>query len=684
MKMQEPYTDRDISWLSFNHRVLQEARDRRVPIYERLKFLAIYSSNLDEFFRVRVASLRSFKKLRRKTRQQFHIRPRKTLKEVERIVRHQQELFGETFREEILPDLSRVGINLIGETKFNKKQKAFAESWFDEHLAPLLQPIPLTPRSRAPFLKNKNLYLVVPAPEESPNIGTLLEIPTEEKGRFVAIPSNGGGHCFAFIDDVIRHNLPRIFPGESDGRAWSVKLSRDAELYIEDELSGNLVEKIKQGLEERATGAPTRFLYDAAMPEELLAQIMGIFKLKKGDLIPGARYHNFSDFLKFPQPPGIEGLRDPDMPRLPHPLLSKAPSLLEAIRSADQLLHYPYQTFAYVPALIREAAEHADVRTIKITFYRIAEQSEIASALMYALEKGKEVTVFVEAKARFDEAANLYWGQKLQDAGARIIYSIPNIKVHAKVLLIGMKHKRGESHVAYLSTGNFNEKTSSVYTDQALFTADPRITDELNQLFAFLEGSIPSPEFQHLLVAPFTLRERMSSMIDREIAHAQMGREAYMFLKMNSLEDRDMIDKLCEASQAGVRIYLIIRGICCLMPGVKGLSENIRAISIVDRFLEHSRVFLFGNSGQEEVYLSSADWMTRNLDYRIEVAFPVYDPALAAQMRKLLEIQLAGNLKARVIDAEQSNPYVVREPHQPFVRAQEAFYGYLKSEKVKR
>lgn len=679
MKMEEKFIERDISWLSFNHRVLQEARDRRVPLYERLKFLAIYSSNLDEFFRVRVASLRSFKKLRRRTRQQFHIRPRKTLREVQQIVDEQQQLFGQTFREEILPDISREGINLIDETKFDKEQKAFAEEYFDSQIAPFLQPVFLTPGARAPFLKNKSLYLVAATPEESPHTGVLIEIPGGEKGRFITLPSKGGGHFYAFLDDLIRFNLERFLPGETTGAAWSIKLSRDAELYIDDELSGNLVEKIKQGLEERATGIPTRFLFDSEMPPELLHTLSEIFRLKKGDLIPGARYHNFSDFFAFPEPPGIEGLRNEPWPPLPHPVLRDATSIFEAIRAGDQLIHYPYQSFEYVPAWIREAADRPDVRSIKITLYRVAAQSEIALALLHALEKGKEVTVFVEAKARFDEAVNLLWGQKLQDAGARIIYSIPNIKVHAKVLLISTKAKRGITQYAYLSTGNFNEKTSSVYADHALFTADPRITDELAQLFAFLEGTIPSPEFQQLLVAPLTLRDRLLSMIDREIHHAEMGREAYMILKMNSLEDRDMIEKLYQASQAGVRIYLIIRGICCLRPAVEELSERISAISIVDRYLEHARIFLFGNSGQEEIYLASADWMTRNLDHRIEVAFPLTDPGTAGQIRKFLELQLAGNLKARILDTGQENQYVTREPHQPFIQAQQAFYEYLRT-----
>ncbi|MBK7408877.1 MAG: polyphosphate kinase 1 [Saprospirales bacterium] len=676
--MQERFFDRDISWLSFNHRVLQEARDRRVPLYERLKFLAIYSSNLDEFYRVRVASLRSFKKLRKKTRQQYHMHPRRTLQQVQKIVQRQQLLFGETFREEIIPDLSSKGINLITDAQFDAPQQAFAVQYFDEHLAPILKPLFLAPGIRAPFLKNKSLYFVAQTADNA-HVAVLVEIPSEEKGRFVVLPSQDGGHFITFLDDIIRFNLNRFLPDAIQGAAYSIKLSRDAELYIDDELSGNLIEKIKQGLEGRASGLPTRFLYDASIPPELLDPLIEIFQLKKGDLIPGARYHNFSDFFDFPEPPGIPGLRDESMSPLPHPFLQDASSILGSVRRNDQLLHYPYQTFGYLLSLLREAADLPIVHSIKITLYRIAAESEIAKALAYALEKGKEVTVFVEAKARFDEATNLVWGQRLQDAGARIIYSIPNLKVHAKALLITTRAKRGPAHYAYLSTGNFNEKTSFVYADHALLTADIQITEEVAQLFSFLEGSSPGPEFQSLLVAPLTLRERLTALVDREIHHAQMGREAYIILKMNSLEDRKMIDKLYEASNAGVRIYLIIRGICCLRPGVAKLSENIVAISVVDRFLEHARIFLFGNAGQEECYLSSADWMTRNLDHRVEVAFPIRNPDRLKELRTLLEIQLGGNLKARILDSKQENQYVTREPHQPYIQAQPAFYQYLNS-----
>ncbi|MBK6621644.1 MAG: polyphosphate kinase 1 [Saprospirales bacterium] len=676
--MQERFFERDLSWLSFNHRVLQEARDSRAPLYERLKFLAIYSSNLDEFYRVRVASLRSFKKLRRKTRKQYHIRPRKTLAQVRKVVDRQQLLFGKTFREEILPDLSRKGINIVDESQYDEKQQAFAREFFDRQLTSLVQPIYLEAATRAPFLKNRALYFVGKTVDDS-NLAVLLEIPSDSTGRFVTLPSQDGGHFYTFLDDIIRYNLERHLPGVIKGEVFSIKLSRDAELYIDDELSGNLIEKIKLGLEERASGLPTRFLYDSSMPNSLLKRLMLVFQLKSGDLIPGARYHNFSDFFQFPEPPGIPGLRDEPWTALPHPVLQGAPSIFDVVKKKDQLLHYPYHSFEYVEAWIREAADKNNVESIKISFYRIADQSGIAKALLYALEKGKQVVVFVEAKARFDEEANIYWGQRLQEAGARIIYSIPNLKVHAKIMLIGAKAKRGPLYYAYLSTGNFNEKTARVYTDQALMTADPRITEEVAQLFSFLEGVIPGPEFQSMLVAPFTLRSRLTALVDREIHHAQMGREAYMILKMNSLEDQDMIEKLYEASAAGVRIYLIIRGICCLIPGVEGMSERISAISIVDRYLEHSRIFLFGNSGQEEIYLSSADWMTRNLDHRIETAFPVYDTGLFRQLRQLLEIQLAGNFKARILDARQENHFVQREPHQPLVRAQLAFYEYLKT-----
>lgn len=662
------YIERDISWLSFNHRVLQEAADPAVPLYERLKFLGIYSSNLDEFFRVRVASLRSFKKLRRKTKQQLHLQPKKSLREIREIVEVQQAEFGRIFRDSILPDLARQGIFLITEKEFDPAQQEFASKLYDETISPLLHPTWLTASHRAPFLKNKGLYFVLDL-ETPANSLVVLEIPSEQLGRFIVLPASEDRHCIAFLDDIIRYNVSKLLPTTPIKGVYAIKLSRDAEIYLEEDLSGNIVDKIKQGLAERPAGLPTRLLYDSNMPPAVLELLCDIFSLKKNDLVPGARYHNFNDLMQFPDPTGNPALRDEPLPPLPHPTLERRKSLLEAALEEDHLLHYPYQKFDYVPGLIREAAGDPDVHTLKITLYRIGDQSEIAKALLEALEKGKKVLVFVEAKARFDEAANIYWGQALHQAGARVLYSFPHIKVHTKLLLI---QQIARPSMGYFSTGNFNEKTARLYADHALLTSDQRLTAEADQVFQLLEGAQIQPVFNHLLVAPVNLRGRFLSLLEQEIQHARAGRPAYVWLKMNSLEDPLMVDHLYRAAAEGVQIRLIVRGICSIVPGPK-----IEAISIVDRFLEHARVYIFGNGGEELYYLASADWMTRNLDRRVEVAFPVYKKPLQEQIRREWDLQWRDNTKARILDPDFQNRRRERPAGDGIVRAQVGFYHYL-------
>ncbi|MEK7257628.1 MAG: polyphosphate kinase 1, partial [Bacteroidota bacterium] len=497
----------------------------------------------------------------------------------------------------------------------------------------------------------------------------LVKLPTAELGRFVLLPSGEKGHFIAFLDDLVRLSLPAIFPKKKIKGAWSVKLSRDADLYIDDEYSGDLLDKIKQGLEERHVGLPTRFLYDAAMPKDLLDQVSKALKLSKNDLIPGARYHNFNDFFAFPNPAGLQELHYEPMPPLPHPALENVPSLLAAMQERDYVLHFPYQKFDYVTRFIEEAAADEQVESVKITLYRVAGKSAVCEALLKTLEAGKKVTVFIEAKARFDEESNLQWGERLEKAGATVRYSFPGIKVHTKLLLVSRRNAAQSSinnhqssiHFAYLGTGNFNEKTALLYADHALLTADKRLTDEAAQVFDLLEGKLLLPKCKHLLVSPFTLREKFVDMIDREIENARDGKDAWMVLKMNSLEDKPMAEKLIEASKAGVKIQLIIRGICILTPGIAGETENIEIISILDRFLEHARVYLFADGGKEKMYLSSADWMHRNLDRRVEVAFPIYDENLRQEIRQIIDFQLADNCKARILEEKNSNSYKKRK-----------------------
>lgn len=672
------YLKRDISWLSFNQRVLQEAMDKSVPLYERIKFLAIYSSNLDEFFRVRVASLRSFKKLKKKTRKELlvSLKPKKQLRQIRFTVQQQQEQFGKIFREQIIPELESQQVFLINETQFSGPQREFARKYFFEKVYPILNPTIFKADEEAPFLQNKGLYFVVTF--VGLNDLAIVEIPTESLPRFIVLPNGKGGHCITFLDDIIRFNLDRLL-SLTPKAAYAIKVSRDAELYINDEFSGDLIEKIRSSLDARNIGLPTRFLYDSRMPDELLERLKSMYQLTKNDIIPGARYHNFNDFFSFPNPTNNPALHDAPWPPLPHPVLEDAESIMACMDAKDIVLHFPYQRYDYVPNLIWEAAENPEVTTIKITLYRVAAKSEVVQALLNALEKGKKVMAFIEAKARFDEASNLYWGDQLKEKGAEIHYSYPGIKVHTKLLLISKNKGENRHHYAYIGTGNFNEKTARLYSDHALLTTDQRIGKEVQQVFELLARKIMITNCKHLLVSPFTLRQGFEAMIDREIENAKAGLPAYMILKMNSLENTGMIDKLYEASRAGVKIQLIIRGICCLVPGVKGQSENIEVISIIDRFLEHARVYIFCNNQEEQLYIASADWMTRNLYHRVEVAVPIYDRDVFDEIRKIIDFQLKDNSKARIIDIGQTNTYQEKPADVQLIRAQEATYKYLEA-----
>lgn len=670
MTKETPFIERDISWLAFNGRVLQEAQNPTVPLYERIKFLAIYSSNLDEFFRVRVASLRSFRKLNKKTRQEMELRPKRLLKELRQLVQEQQVEFGKVFREELIPGLKENNIHLIDNRSFTATQKEFALKYFKDNILPELKWTEIKKES-VPFLENKVLYLAAQF-DNKEELGC-FKIP--DKQRFVELPPENGQYFICFIDDVLRVGLRDHFAEENIVDTFSVKMSRDAEMYIDDEYEGDLLDKIKKGLEEREVGLPARFLYDASMPEETLKKLKSLFQLTKNDLIPGARYHNFNDFFAFPDPTNNSALHYQPMPPLPHLELEKLKELLPAISEKDYLLHFPYQKFDYTTQLIEEAANDPAVEFLKVTLYRVATKSSVAECLLKALENGKKVNVFIEAKARFDEESNLFWGNRLSEAGANVRYSFPGIKVHTKLLLIGRREAGNLRHYAYIATGNFNEKTARIYSDFALLTADPRLADEVSQVFEMLEGNVILPKAKNVLVAPHTLRVGLEKLINKEIASAREGGEAWMILKLNSLEDEGMMGKLIEASQAGVKIKIICRGICRLVPGVNGLTENIEITSIVDRFLEHARVYVFCADGKEKLYLASADWMTRNLSRRVEVAFPIFDGQLKKTIREIIDFQLNDNVKARHIDAGNSNRYVSNSGVE--VRAQMETYRYF-------
>ncbi len=667
--MREPlYKDRDISWLSFNYRVLQEAKDPKVPLYERIKFLAIYSSNLDEFFRVRVAGIRSLLSISKSAQKELDFNPAALLKKISKEVNKQQKEYGIIFREKIIPELKENNICLIDESKTTEKQKEFISKYFNERIIPQIQPILLVKNKIMPFLRNRRLYLaVILKPRTTANLKSelvktrnryaIVEIPSNHLPRFIELPSEDENTYIIFLDNIIRYHLRSIFLGYDIKDAFSIKLTRDAELYIDDEFSGNLLDKIQRSLLKRNIGAPSRFLYDERMPKNFLKLLKETFHVANDDLVPGAKYHNFSDFFSFPSPAGINLFNDP-LPTLRHTQLDKFRFLFDAIAKKDCIVHFPYQTYDYVLQFLDQAADDPDVTSIYITQYRVAKGSEVISALVKAVRRGKKVMVFVELKARFDEESNIHWAEEMKSQGINVLYSFPGLKVHSKLALVKRTEGKLDKYYCYMATGNFNEKTAQLYSDTGLFTSDPRLTKEVKMVFNHLRDTKIKPKFKHLLVAQFNMRKSFTKLIDNEIEFAKNGKKARIILKMNSLEDKKMILKLYEASNAGVKIDLIIRGICCLLPGINGLSNNIKVISIVDRYLEHSRIFIFHNNGDTKIYAGSADWMKRNLSRRIEVIFPIYDKDVKKEVYDIIKIQQKDNVKARKIDRYDKNTYL--------------------------
>lgn len=656
-----PFVHRDLSWLSFNYRVLQEAKDPSVPLLERLKFLAIYSSNLDEFFRVRVANVRNLKKVGKKTKAALDYDPGELLREIHRTVNRQQEEFSAIFEQQIVPELKRERIHILRRLELNDAQRLWVENYFNDNLLPFVMPVLLVKKRIRPFLANAHIYLAVHLRDRKKPLGdseyAIVKVPSDQMPRFLQLPSEENQHDLIMLEDIVRHNVSALFPGYYILDTYSIKLTRDAELYIDDEFSGDLLQKIKNSLQKRQVGPPSRFVYDREMPSQMLAYLSDTFDVGKNEILPEGRYHNNFDFFKFPDF-GLMHMRYKSIPPLPHPRLTGAEDMFAVIREKDQMIHVPYQSYDPVIDFFEKAAEDPDVTHIKVIQYRVARKSRVVNALIKAVQLGKQVSVFVEIKARFDEAANLEWGEKLQKAGARVYYSFPGVKVHSKLALVRRIENGKTQLYAYLSTGNFHEDTAKVYADYGIFTVDPRLTTDISQVFRILEN-IPSDkiQFKHLMVGKHNLRDGLYALIDREIDAAKKGLPASMMIKLNSLEDKEMIKKLYAASKAGVKIQLIIRGICCAVPGIKKLSENIEIISIVDRFLEHARILVFHNGGNEEVYLSSADWMERNLSYRIETTFPVYDPDLKKEILELMHLQLSDNVKARIIDRYHLNQY---------------------------
>ena len=675
-----PLVNREISWLSFNDRVLQEAADKSVPLIERIKFLAIFSSNLDEFYRVRVATLNRLATVAGKVKEEFGYNPKKILNQIKNIVIKQEKKFN-TLYEEIIKELADNKIFILNEHQLNVSRGTFVKKYFREKILSTIVPIIIDDAKPFPELRDRVIYFLVKLTTTQKKAKVkyaLIEIP-ESLDRFLVLPETNNLKFIILLDDIIRYSLDEIFFvfDYDEIEAYSIQITRDAELDLDKNVSERFIEALSKSLQKRKKGKPMRLLYDTAMPMDMLTSVVSKLELNSESLIPGNKYHNFKDFINFPNV-GEEYLEYKKIIPLPVKDLSIYKGMFELIKKRDYLVHFPYQSFDYIIHFLREAAIDPRVTSIHITLYRMAQNSKIVNALINAARNGKKVFCLVELKARFDEQANIYWTKRLEEEGIKVNYGISGYKVHTKICMVTRLEKGKNMYYANLATGNYNEKTATIYCDHSLFTADPRITSDLNKLFINIEKKEISKGYEHLIVSPLETRKKLFSFIDREIKHAKAGKKAYIILKMNSLADEATIKKLYDASNAGVIIKIIVRGMCCLVPAKQGFSENIEVISIIDKFLEHARIWVFANVENEEIYLLSADLMTRNLDHRVEVGFPIYDKELRQEIRDMIDIQLMDNTKAREVNTINANRYRKTKIKIPY-RTQTDTYNYLKN-----
>ena len=672
--------NRELSWLSFNERVLQEAMDENVPLVERMRFLGIYSNNMDEFFRVRVANVKRIISIKKNTVQGYNGTASELLEDIRSVVLKQQEMFEATYKE-ILQELETKNIYQLTEKNLSHSQRLEIANFFHADLKHEIVPIILDAKNPFPKLRDKNIYLAVRLEKENSKkvLFALIQIPTTFP-RFYQM-QEGDSSYFMLIDDIIRLHLDSIFTifDVKDMEAYTFKFTRDAELNLDDDLSVSFIEKMEQSLQNRKKGEPVRFVYDHKMPADLKNYLLKSLNLKSGiNAIPGGRYHNFKDFADFPDF-GKKELVYTKLKPLDHPDLINTKSYLDIFSKKDVLLHFPYQKFDYVVDTIREAAIDPTVKSIKINVYRVAHNSQIMNALLNAVSNGKEVVVIFELQARFDEENNLYWAERMKEQGAKVIYGIQGLKVHSKLLKIARVVKGKEQIIAFIGTGNFHEKTAKIYSDVGYFTANPAITQEVRKVFRLMENNIERGVYRNLLVSPFNNRRKLTGLIQQEITNAKKGLPSGICIKINNLVDVKMIDKLYQASQAGVKIKLNVRGVCCLVPGIKNQSENIEVIGIVDRFLEHARFFIFENNGNPLYFISSADWMERNLDKRIEVGAPILDKVLQNELQTIFGLQWSDNQKSREVDKKLKNKYHKNKLDTP-VRSQMALYEYYRNQ----
>ncbi|MCX6302759.1 MAG: polyphosphate kinase 1 [Bacteroidia bacterium] len=677
--MSKTYIPKEISWLSFNERVLQEAENKEVPLIERFKFLGIYSNNLDEFFRVRVATLKRLSQLGEKSKEVLGYNPKATLKKIQEIVLLQNTRFEKIYSS-LIQELEKHKIHIVNEKQLNPEQAEFVKNFFINELRSRLMPFLIEKDADLPNLTDDAIILAIVLRKKKTDEKryAILEIPTNVIPRFIVLPEIGDEKYIIYLDDIIRYGLKDIFYifDFDEFSAYTIKLTKDAELEIADDISESYIEKLSKSLHQRKLGTPVRFIYDRKMPDDLLNILKKKLNFGPNDVVvPSDRYHNFKDFMRFPNLGKKKFYHEPLVP-IPHRDIQPGKSILSAVKKKDIMLFFPYHSFDHFIDLLREASIDPSVTSIQITLYRLARNSSVINALLNAARNGKSVTTVVELQARFDEEANILWGNKLMDEGVKVIYGVPGLKVHSKLLLITRVNNDVTQRYAAIGTGNFNEDTARIYTDNLLLTTELKITNEVHKAFNFFNVNYKKDNYYHLVLSPFSLRNKINLLIENEIKNAKAGKKAYIHLKLNNITDFEIINNLYEASSAGVNIKLIVRGMNSLVPGIKDVSENIKAIGIVDRFLEHSRFMIFRNGGKEEIFISSADLMTRNLDHRIEVTCPIFDKNIKNELIQIFEILWNDNVKARKLDASLSNKFV--KPGKKEYRSQVEVYNYLK------
>jgi len=681
MSTEKLYIEKELSWLSFNERVLQEAADKGVPIIERIRFLGIFSNNLDEFYKVRFADVK--RRILINQERGHNDNSKHLLTKMQTKALKLNERFDELYSE-LIRDMARHRIFLVNEHQLSPSQHKWIKKYFRKKLLPHITPILLREDIDVlQFLKDEYAYIAVDLRQADQSQYALIEIPTDHLPRFVMVPEKKGRQrkTIILLDNIIRYCLDELFNGFFDYdelNGYAMKMTRDAEYDLNYEVEHSLIEQMSEGVNQRLTAMPVRFVYEREMPEAMLSFLCSKLKISHYDsLIPGGRYHNFKDFIDFPNV-GREYLENKPLPPMQCKDFLGYANKFEAIKAQDILLYYPYHTFEHISEWVRQASFDPKVTSIKINIYRVAKGSRLMSSLIDAVHNGKQVTVVVELQARFDEEANIEWSKLLTEAGVHVVFGVPGLKIHSKLLLISRRENEEIVRYAHIGTGNFHEKNARIYTDFSLLTADPELTHEVRGVFNYIENPYRPIKFHHLIVSPRNSRKQLYRLIENEIANAQQGLKAELILKANNIVDKGLINKLYEASSAGVKIKMIIRGMCSLVPGVEGVSDNIEIISIVDRFLEHPRVIIAHNNGEPQVYISSADWMTRNIDHRIEVATPILDERLKQRIIDIIAIHFTDTVKARWIDKEMSNQYV-QSDKQDKVRSQVAIYDYLKN-----